>query len=221
MEKVTFDNTTNKQFKLPFSNYFDKMGNNPTWKIKLLLLIILSYFATIIQNNITNQNEWFKYKGIDSNQLQLNSDSNVWIQGINGIFISLFQVFIVFLIFLLVSKIMKSSVKSKSLFSASITYVLITMVFIMIINLIQLLFGLNYPMFQLDSLVIFQKGNLYLSAFSLRNLLSALLSFMVYYHTSKMTKKSSVIWALVALISLTIIGLLGAWFAEISISFMS
>ena len=72
------------------------------------------------------------------------------------------------------------------------------------------MFGLTIPETQLDSLNVFDKGNNYLVPFSLSNLLSAYLIFAVYFGTSKLSKKASIIWAVVALVLTIGSGLIGA-----------
>ncbi|MFI3134873.1 YIP1 family protein, partial [Staphylococcus warneri] len=122
----------------------------------------------------------------------------------------IFGILITFVIFLVISKIMKSDASAIQIFSATISYSIITVVFTIIVYGIQALFGLTIPETHLDSLNVFDKGNNYLVPFSLSNLLSAYLIFAVYFGTSKLSKKASIIWAVVALVLTIGFGLIGA-----------
>ena len=66
---------------------------------------------------------------------------------------------VIFTVFLLISKIMNTSTSVKSIFSATLSYILITSIVGLIVNLIQLCFGLSINDYSLTSLNIFDKGN--------------------------------------------------------------
>ncbi|PUZ10999.1 YIP1 family protein, partial [Staphylococcus capitis] len=61
---------------------------------------------------------------------------------------------------------------------------------------------------KLDSLNIFAKGNKFLMALNLTNLLKAFLTGVVYYSTSRLSKKTSIILGIVALILMVGFGLI-------------
>lgn len=112
------------------------------------------------------------------------------------------------MIFLVISKIFKSDAKGSSIFSAALSYAIIIDTFSLIITIIQALFGLSIFEYKLDSLNIFAKDNKYLMAISLTNVLKAFLTGVVYYSTSRLSKKTSIILGIVALVLLVGFGLI-------------
>ncbi|MGX0825706.1 Yip1-like protein [Staphylococcus epidermidis] len=206
---------------VPFSNHFEKLKENPNLSIKVIIVMIISYFSSVLQQIITDQKEWFRYKGVDDDLINKQNDvSNIWLQSLSSILFILLTVTIVFIILLVISKIMKSQVKSKSLFSASLSYYIITLIFSLIVNGIQALFNLHVPMYQLDSLNIFQPGNLYLTPISIRNILNSFIFGLIFYYTSGFSKKSAFIWSIIIFIVMVIIGLIGAWLLNYSVNML-
>ncbi|WP_367121208.1 YIP1 family protein [Staphylococcus capitis] len=222
MENQNIENNQLENSSVPFVNHFSKLRENPKWLVKLLILIVLGFLTKLVQIKITDQAEFFKLKGVDSSNLsKMNFDQNIWMQLLGVIPGIIFNIAIVFIIFLIISKIMKSNVKGKSLLSASLSYCIIVNVFSLAILCIQALFGLHIPTYQLDSLNIFNPGNVYLAAFSLTNLLSAFIVGIVLYATSHLSKKAAIIWAIIALIVTILLTMGGAWFTDLSINMMN
>ena len=164
--------------------------------MKLLILIVLAIITAFVSYFATKDSVLSQTNG------QMNSGVYLIITIITGFFGMLFNAGIVFVIFLVISKIFKSDAKASSLFSAALSYSIIILGFTTIISLIQIVFGLKITDYKLDSLNIFSKDNKTLMAFSLTNLLKAFLTGVVYYSTSRLSKKTSIILGIVALIIL-------------------
>ncbi|WP_416349927.1 YIP1 family protein [Mammaliicoccus lentus] len=212
MENSNANQTSAKTSDLPLVNHFSKLRENPKWIVKLIIFTILSFISLLFTNYITDNTEILKKAGLDSSQIEQQNEMDIGTligQTVGGV---IFGLLIIFLIFLIVSKIMKSDARAIHIFSASISYLIITTAFSIIVYGIQALFGLTLPDTQIDSLNVFDKGNQYLSVFNLSSLLSAYLIFAVYYGTSKLSKKASIIWAIVALIVTIGLGLISASF---------
>ncbi|WP_239724980.1 MULTISPECIES: YIP1 family protein [Mammaliicoccus] len=212
MENSNANQTSAKTSDLPLVNHFSKLRENPKWIVKLIIFTILSFISLLLTNYITDNTEILKKAGLDSSQIEQQNEMDIGTligQTVGGV---IFGLLIIFLIFLIVSKIMKSDARAIHIFSASISYLIITTAFSIIVYGIQALFGLTLPDTQIDSLNVFDKGNQYLSVFNLSSLLSAYLIFAVYYGTSKLSKKASIIWAIVALIVTIGLGLISASF---------
>ncbi|MBF0841176.1 YIP1 family protein [Staphylococcus lentus] len=212
MENSNANQTSAKTSDLPLLNHFSKLRENPKWIVKLIIFTILSFISLLLTNYITDNTEILKKAGLDSSQIEQQNEMDIGTligQTVGGV---IFGLLIIFLIFLIISKIMKSDARAIHIFSASISYLIITTAFSIIVYGIQALFGLTLPDTQIDSLNVFDKGNQYLSVFNLSGLLSAYLIFAVYYGTSKLSKKVSIIWAIVALIVTIGFGLISASF---------
>lgn len=214
MENTNSNQTNIETSDLPFVDHFSKLRENPKWIVKLIILTILSFISLLLTNYITDNTEILKKAGLNPSQIEQQNEMNIGTligQTVGGV---IFGLLFIFLIFLIVSKIMKSDARPIHIFSASISYLIVTTAFSIIIFGIQALFGLTLPDTQIDSLNIFDKGNQYLSVFNLSGLLSAYLIFAVYYGTSKLSKKASIIWAIVALIVTIGFGLISASFVS-------
>ena len=190
---------------IPFVNHFNKLRHQPKWILKSIIVIVLAIISAFITYNTSNElldNQSIANSQMDENMLRMTTTIGAFIG-------TIFSVVVVFLIFLIISKIFKSDAKASSLFSAALSYSIIILGFTTIISLIQIVFGLKVTDYKLDSLNIFSKDNKTLMAFSLTNLLKAFLTGVVYYSTSRLSKKASVILGIVALIILIGSGMLG------------
>ncbi|MCI2804132.1 YIP1 family protein [Staphylococcus pettenkoferi] len=196
--------------KLPFADHFSKLRENPKWLVKLIAFLIISFFVS-----------WLRFTAIDQTKLLKKNDAGQqaidaynqfrWpmiIGGAIGNFILL--ILIAFLIFLVISKIMKSDVSALSIFCASLSYNIIVYTFVLIVFAIQAIAGIDLGEYNIASLNIFDKGNGFLEAINLQYFLSAYVIGLYYYFTAKLSKKSAVIWAIVALIVLIAIGMMNA-----------
>ena len=186
---------------IPFVNHFNKLRHQPKWILKSIIVIVLAIISAFITYNTSNElldNQSIANSQMDENMFRMSTTIGAFIG-------TIFSVVVVFLIFLIISKIFKSDAKASSLFSAALSYSIIILGF----TLIQIVFGLKITDYKLDSLNIFSKDNKTLMAFSLTNLLKAFLTGVVYYSTSRLSKKASVILGIVALIILIGSGMIG------------
>ncbi|CAM2988650.1 YIP1 family protein [Staphylococcus argensis] len=196
--------------KLPFADHFAKLRENPKWLVKLIALIIVSFFASWFTQIAMDQSEILKKMGLDQKDIDAQTQFS-WGKVIGGAINGfIWQVLIAFLLFLIISKIMKSNVSGLSVFSAALSYSLIVKTFALIVAAIQAIAGINMAEYDISSLNIFNKGNLYLAAINLQSFLAAYVIGLYYFFTARLSKKSSIIWAIVALIVLIGFGLLMA-----------
>lgn len=204
--------------KSPFADHFSKLRENPKWLVKLIAFLIISFFVSWLTQIATDQTEKLKENGVDQKIIDAQTKFS-WgsvISGTIGGFI--WSVLIAFVIFLIISKIMKSDVSALSVFSASLSYNIIVQTFALIVVAIQAIAGINTIDYNISSLNIFDKGNMYLSSINLKYVLSAYVIGLYYYFTAKLSKKAAIIWAIVALIvfiGLSLIGVgMGQYFAQ-------
>lgn len=204
--------------KLPFADHFSMLRENPKWLVKLIAFLIISFFVSWLTQIATDQTEKLKENGVDQKIIDAQTKFS-WgsvISGTIGGFI--WSVLIAFVIFLIISKIMKSDVSALSVFSASLSYNIIVQTFALIVVAIQAIAGINTIDYNISSLNIFDKGNMYLSSINLKYVLSAYVIGLYYYFTAKLSKKAAIIWAIVALIvfiGLSLIGVgMGQYFAQ-------
>ncbi|MBH4491700.1 hypothetical protein I6B70_13180 [Staphylococcus aureus] len=122
-----------------------------------------------------------------------------------AIFNVIFSILIIFLIILMISKIMKSETKVSIIFSSSVFVMLCLTIFNGIVTIVQSMFSLDTSEYSIISLNIFNSNIPELAAFNLINLLFPYLVWVVLYTISKLTLKSSIIWAiLVGIVNLAI-----------------
>ncbi|EHJ07985.1 YIP1 family protein [Staphylococcus simiae] len=196
-----------EESKLPFVEHFYKLRTQPKWLIKLISLFIIGIISGFVAYKAIPMDSIPKIEGVSSDQQQ-----SIYMMStiVGGAFGTVFSAIIVFVIFLVMSKILKSDVGALSLFSAAFSYSIIIAIYGLIVNLITLVAGINPLDTRIDSLNIFSKGNVLLSTINLEVILKALLTGIVYFATSRLSKRTSIILAIVALILLIITGMTGS-----------
>src|SRR5699024_708440 len=199
--------------KLPLFQHFASLYENPKWILKLVLAIIVMTLSAGVTVITIDYNEIYKDINMTGEQLEQAKMFGQIGGIIAGIFSSIISVIITFVIFLLISKIMKSDVSGKSIFSATLSYTLITGVIALIVITIQLVTCLSPTDYSITSLNIFDKGNNILEAFNLKTLVGAYVFGIMLFATSRFSKKASIIWTIVYLIVYVGFSLLGASFS--------
>ncbi|MBO3075864.1 YIP1 family protein [Staphylococcus xylosus] len=199
--------------KFPFVSYFSELRNNPKWGLKLILSIVVMTLSAAITAFTIDYSEQFKDTGMSGEQLEQAKMFGQIVGAIGGVFGAIFSIGITFVIFLLISKIMKSDASGKSIFSATISYTLITGIIALIVVLIQWIAGLSPSDYSITSLNIFDKGNKILGAFNLQTLIGAYVFGVMLFATNRFSKKSTLIWSIIYIVVLTGFTLLSAAFA--------
>ncbi|MBO1198231.1 YIP1 family protein [Staphylococcus simiae] len=196
-----------EESKLPFVEHFYKLRTQPKWLIKLISLFIIGIISGFVAYKNIPMDSITKIEGVSSDQQQ-----SIYMMStiVGGAFGTVLSAIVVFVIFLIMSKILKSDVGALSLFSAAFSYSIIIAIYGLIVNLITLIAGINPLDTRIDSLNIFSKGNVLLSTINLEVILKALLTGIVYFATSRLSKRTSIILAIVALILLIITGMTGS-----------
>ncbi|MEB8103789.1 YIP1 family protein [Staphylococcus xylosus] len=199
--------------KFPLVSYFSELRNNPKWGLKLILAIVVMTLSAAITAFTIDYSEQFKDTGMSGEQLEQAKMFGQIVGAIGGVFGAIFSIGITFVIFLLISKIMKSDASGKSIFSATISYTLITGIIALIVVLIQWIAGLSPSDYSITSLNIFDKGNKILGAFNLQTLIGAYVFGVMLFATNRFSKKSTLIWSIIYIVVLTGFTLLSAAFA--------
>ncbi|MEB6171178.1 YIP1 family protein [Staphylococcus pseudoxylosus] len=198
--------------KLPLAQHFSNLRANPKWALKLLIAIVVVVLTTLISNSLTDYDTLFKDSGLSGQELE-QSKAIGQISGlIGGIVGGIIGIGILFVIFLLISKIMKSDASAKSIFSATLSYTVITSVIGLIVIVIQWIAGLSPLDYSLTSLNIFDKGNSFLGVFDLQTLIGAYVFGVMLLGTNRFSKKSALIWSIVYLVIVIGFALIGASF---------
>lgn len=198
--------------KLPLAQHFSNLRTNPKWTLKLLIAIVVVILSTIITSSLIDYDTLFKDTGLSGQELEQTKAIGQITGVISGIVGGIIGIGITFVIFLLISKIMKSDASAKSIFSATLSYTVITSVIGLIVILIQWIAGLSPTDYVITSLNIFDKGNSFLSAFNLQTLIGAYVFGVMLLATNRFSKKSAIIWSIVYLIILVGFALIGASF---------
>ncbi|MEB6204923.1 YIP1 family protein [Staphylococcus xylosus] len=123
--------------KLPLAQHFSNLRANPKWALKLLIAIVVLVLTTLITNSLIDYDTLFKDSGLSGQELEQSKA----IGQISGLIVSIvggiIGIGITFVIFLLISKIMKSDASAKTIFSATLSFTVITSVIGLIVIVIQ------------------------------------------------------------------------------------
>ncbi len=192
----------------PLASLFVNSKNNKKWFLSSIIAIILGVIATFINFQLVDLISELKKSGLSSTQLENAKKVMTFSTYIGNVFTTIFTIIGFFLIFLVISRIMKSEVKKKSLFSASAIFVLLNIIVNLIVLIIQWIFGLSPKKVILTSLNIFDQGNQLLAIFDLKLIIKSYLFFLVLYYTSNLRKKESLIWTIAYLVIVLLFSLI-------------
>ncbi|MHA4769777.1 YIP1 family protein [Staphylococcus capitis] len=200
MEQLNTIQKETETSNLLFGNHFRQLRYNPKIIVKLILSIVISMLMVIVSTFATDFSKIYKETGISSSQPEQMERIGKIISMIGGSISAIVMMGVIFTVFLLISKIMNTSTSVKSIFSATLSYILITSIVGLIVNLIQLCFGLSINDYSLTSLNIFDKGNPWLGAIDLQTIFSVYVFGIMLYATNNFSKKATLIWSIVYLI---------------------
>ena len=200
MEQLNTMQKETETSNLLFVNHFRQLRYNPKIIMKLILSIVISILMVIVSTFATDFSKIYKETGISSSQPEQMERIGKIISMIGGSISAIVMMGVIFTVFLLISKIMNTSTSVKSIFSATLSYILITSIVGLIVNLIQLCFGLSINDYSLTSLNIFDKGNPLLCAIYLQTIFSVYVFVIMLYATNNFSKKATLIWSIVYLI---------------------
>ncbi|MGW7929927.1 YIP1 family protein [Staphylococcus xylosus] len=196
----------------PLGSHFSELRNKPKWGLKLILAIVVTTLSAIIGAFAIDYNELYKDAGMSGEQLKQAKMFGQLGGTIGGVFSAIIGIGVTFVIFLLISKIMKSDASGKSIFSATLSYSLITGIISLIVILIQWIAGLSPTDYSITSLNIFDKGNKILGAFNLQIFVGAYVFGVMLFATNHFSKKSTIIWTVLYIVVYISFALLGASF---------
>lgn len=158
-------------------------------------------------------NEIYQEAGANGEAMDMDMGMIGLIVGIvGGAFSSIIGIGVTFVIFLIISKIMKSDAGAKSIFSATLSFSLITGIVGLIVVLIQWVAGLSLLDYNIASLNIFDKGNQMLGALNLQTLIDAYVFGIMLFATNRLSKKAAMIWAIAYIVVSVGFALIGASF---------
>ena len=200
MEQLNTMQKETETSNLLFVNHFRQLRYNPKIIMKLILSIVISILMVIVSTFATDFSKIYKETGISSSQPEQMERIGKIISMIGGSISAIVMMGVIFTVFLLISKVMNTSTSVKSIFSATLSYILITSIVGLIVNLIQLCFGLSINDYSLTSLNIFDKGNPWLGAIDLQTIFSVYVFGIMLYATNNFSKKATLIWSIVYLI---------------------
>ena len=197
---------------LPFAQHFSKLREQPKWGLKLIIAIVVIALSTAVGAMSIDYNEIYQDAGAsaqDMGNMQMIGLIGGIVAGLIG---GIFGIGITFLIFLVISKIMKSDATAKPIFSATLSFTIITGIVGLIVALIQWIAGLSPTDYNIASLNVFDKGNQMLGAFNLQTLISAYVFGIMLFATNRLSKKASIIWAIAYIVVSVGFALIGASF---------
>lgn len=197
---------------LPLASHFASIREKPTWGLKLVIAIVIVVLASIIGVLAMDFNQMYEGTGLNEQEIEQSKA----IAQIGGTVVAaigaILSIGITFVIFLLIAKIMKSDASAKSIFSATLSYLIITGTIGLIVLVIQWIAGLSVTDYSLTSLNIFDKGNQMLGAFDLQTFIGAYIFGILLFATCRFSKKSAIIWSIAYLVVFIGFALLGAAF---------
>ncbi|WP_436855533.1 YIP1 family protein [Staphylococcus caeli] len=197
---------------LPLASHFASLREKPTWGLKLLIAIVIVVLVAVIAGLTMDYNQMYEGTGLSEQEIE-QSKPIAQISGIVfGAIGSILSIGVTFVIFLLIAKIMKSDASAKSIFSATLSYLIITSVIGLIVLVIQWIAGLSINDYTITSLNIFDKGNKILGAFNLQTFIGAYVFGILLFATCRFSKKSAIIWSIAYLVVFIGFALLGAAF---------
>lgn len=194
---------------LPLFQHFEDLRNHPTWKVKAILMMVVTLihaFLLKIDTDNTTLLEGFGYSKQDIeefHQIHWFADT---MSSLMGVLISFLFTFVVFMMF---SKLLHSDVSAQTILSASFSHSLIVTTVALVFVCIQLIFHLPFPTYNITSLNIFLPGNMYLAAFDVQTIFKGYVTFIVYYATSRLSLRAALTLGLLT-IALTILLALGS-----------
>lgn len=203
-----------KESNLPLAKHFASLRENPKWALKLVLAIVVVTLSTIIGALAIDYDELFKDPSMSQQEVEQAKLMGKIGGIIGGVIGNIIGIGITFVIFLLISKIMKSDASGKSIFSATLSYTLITGIVGLVVALIQWITGLSPTHYNIASLNIFDKGNKILGVFNLQILIGAYVFGIMLFATNRFSKKSTIIWSFIYLVVVIGSALIGALFTS-------
>ncbi|MES3702735.1 hypothetical protein ABFV70_03935 [Staphylococcus arlettae] len=129
---------------------------------------------------------------------------------IMGAFSAIISILFIFILSLIVTKIFKTEPRVKSLFSGSISLVLVINIVTLIVVIIQFFFRLNPEKYNILSLNIFNAGNEILGAFDFKLIIQSYLFMLLLHATGKLSLNYAAIISIVLFIFLLTLNLIGA-----------
>ncbi|HGX0989126.1 TPA: hypothetical protein ACNSBE_000141 [Staphylococcus aureus] len=182
--------------KLHLFNHFANIRIQPKLIIKLFLTLIIIVTYTFVSGLSVDYKKLLSEAGLSETSLaQIKIFSQISI-----FFSRVFSVLFTFLIILVISRIMRSDANTKSIFSATLSYILFTNAISLIILTIQISAGLSLIDYSITSLNIFAKGNRILGTFDLQFFVQAYILTVMLIGTSKLSIRASTIWGIIYLI---------------------
>ncbi|EJY94958.1 hypothetical protein [Staphylococcus arlettae] len=163
--------------------------------------------ALLSSQLLTDEKSLDSIEGIDQDLLLLITRM---FSTITGAFSTIISILFIFILSLIVTKIFKTEPRVKSLFSGSISLVLIINIVTLIVVIIQFLFGLNPEKYNILSLNIFNPGNEILGAFDFKLIIQSYLFMLLLHATGKLSIKYAAIISIVLFIFLLTLNLIGA-----------
>ncbi|EHT8096577.1 hypothetical protein LNA61_002018 [Staphylococcus pseudintermedius] len=179
--------------KLLFSDHFYQLRRNPRWKLKLLLAFLTILTVSGVSVFGVDFNDVYKNAGINEEQLEMVKKLGIVLGITGGTVTSIINIIFIFVIVLIISKIMKADIRGVSIFSATLSFVLLTLIIKLIVLVIQLIVGVPINEYSITSLNIFDKGNELLSILDIQNIFASYLFGLIFYKTSGLSGKISFI----------------------------
>ncbi|MGD6773920.1 YIP1 family protein [Staphylococcus simulans] len=123
--------------KLPFVQHFYKLCEQPKCRLKLLITIIVTILSAIFGSLAIDYNKMFENANMTDHQLDQAKLLGQVGGAVGSVFSAIIGIVITFIVILLISKIMKSDTSGKSIFSATLSYTLVTGIIGLIVIVIQ------------------------------------------------------------------------------------
>lgn len=199
-----------EESKLPLIQHFSKLYEKPKWGIKLIVVIIVLALSAIVGSFSIDFEKVYQGASMSEQQLEQAKMFGKIGGSIGGTFVSIIGLGVTFIVFLIISKIMNSDITKKTIFSATLSYSLITGVIGLIVMFIQWIAGLSPTDYSITSLNVFDKGNSVLGSFDLQTLIGAYVFGIMLYATNRFSKKTSLVWTIAYIIVFIAISLISA-----------
>ncbi|UXS21660.1 YIP1 family protein [Staphylococcus delphini] len=184
---------------LIFSEHFCEVNNKPRWKLKLFIVIIVIVLSSIISSLAIDYSRLFKKYEITGEQLEQAQKIGQIGGTFSSAFLAIISIFITFTIFLIITKIMRAETSKKVIFSATLSYILITSTISLVVLFIQWVVGISPLDYSITSFNVFDKGNKTLGAINIQNFIAAYVFGIMMYEINQSSKRATLIWVIVYL----------------------
>lgn len=186
---------------------FEQDRDQPKVGLKILLVIIIAAISSVLSMFVVDLTQTLIDNGLSQSQAEETANIMKYGSVIGGFIGVWVAIGITMLVVFIIGKIFKADVSAKSIFASILRYTIITGIITLIILVIQWIAHIDPQEIAIDSLNIFDPGNMKLGSIRLSTLISAWLFGVILHSTLHLSKKASWIFVIIYIILFMILPL--------------